>query len=296
MTDAPARPFAPDGTTRCFAVIGHPIAHSLSPAMHNAAFRALGWNAVYLALDVAPDRVPDALRGLAALGFGGVNVTVPHKEAVFRELARRDESARRAGAVNTVEFSADGPVGHSTDGEGFLRALREAFDRGPGGLDVFVLGAGGAGRTLALECARAGARAVTVSDIDAGRSGRLAAELRAVAPDARTAALDAADATSVQAAAAACGLVIQATPVGMNHGDPSPLPPEAFHAGALAFDLVYNLPETPFMRAAREGGAEAANGLGMLLHQGARSFEIWTGVEPPVDAMRAALEKAVYGC
>ncbi len=163
MTGAVATPFVPDGKTRTFAVIGHPIGHTLSPAMHNAAFRALGRNAVYLAFDIEPDRVIESLRAMAAMGFGGVNVTVPHKETVFRGLDRLDGSARRVGAVNTVQFTPEGMVGHSTDAEGFLRAMQEAFGRGPEGLGVFVLGAGGAGRTVALECARAGAASVAVS-------------------------------------------------------------------------------------------------------------------------------------
>lgn len=292
MTGAADTPFVPDGRTRTFAVIGHPIGHTLSPAMHNAAFRALGRNAVYLAYDIGPDRVLECLRAMAAMGFGGVNVTVPHKETVFRGLDRLDDSARRAGAVNTVQFTPEGMVGHSTDAEGFLRAMQEAFGRGPEGLDVFVLGAGGAGRTVALECARARAASVAVSDVDAARAERLAAELGEASPDVRAAAVAAAEAP---AAAAACGLVVQATPVGMKAGDASPLPPAAFGPGAMAFDLVYGVPETPFMRAARAGGARASNGLGMLLHQGARSFEIWTGVTPPVGVMRATLEKAVYG-
>ena len=289
---AAVQAFVPDGRTRPYAVIGHPIGHTLSPAMHNAAFRALERNAVYLAFDVDPDRVSGVLQAMAAMGFGGVNVTVPHKEIVFRSLERLDDSARRAGAVNTVQFTPEGLVGHSTDAEGFLRAMQEAFGRGPAGLDVFVLGAGGAGRTVALECARAGAASIRVSDVDAARAERLAAELCAAAPAVRAAVVAPAGAS---ASASACGLVVQATPVGMKPGDRPPLPPEAFGAGALAFDLVYGLPETPFMRAARQGGARASNGLGMLLHQGARSFEIWTGVTPPVEVMRAVLEKAVYG-
>jgi shikimate dehydrogenase len=292
VTDAASTPFVPDGKTRPYAVIGHPIGHTLSPAMHNAAFRALGRNAVYLALDIAPEDVTACLRAMSAMGFGGVNVTVPHKETVFRGLERLDDSARRAGAVNTVQFAPEGLVGYSTDGEGFLRAMREAFGRDPAGLAVFVLGAGGAGRTVALECARAGAASVTVSDVDAVRAERLAAEIGRASPGVRAASVAPAGAAR---AAAGCGLVVQATPVGMRAGDEAPLPPEAFGSGALAFDLVYGVPETPFMRAAAGAGAKASNGLGMLLHQGARSFEIWTGIAPPVDVMRAALEKAVYG-
>ncbi len=289
----PAVPsFQPDGRTQVFAVLGHPVGHSLSPAMHNAAFRALGRNALYVAFDVAPERWAGVLPALRALGCGGVNVTVPHKEAALRAMDRLDESARLAGAVNTVAFTADGLVGHNTDGWGFLRAAREAFGSGPAGRRLFVLGAGGAGRTVALAAARAGAAAVTVCDADRPRAERVAAEARAAAPQAEISIADPGD-----AGAAACGAewVIQCTPLGLRTEDPLPLPAEAFRAGQCVFDLIYMYPETPVMTAARAAGARAANGLDMLLYQGARAFEIWTGVEPPADIMRAALRKAVYG-
>ncbi|MCX7819471.1 MAG: shikimate dehydrogenase [Kiritimatiellae bacterium] len=282
----------PNAQTQLFAVLGHPVAHSLSPVMHNAALRELGLNAVYLAFDVRPEEVPAAIRGLAAIGCAGANVTVPLKEIAARCVVALDESAQRAGAVNTIRFTPEGPVGHSTDGEGFLRGVREAFDVSPRGLRVFVLGCGGAGRTVALECARAGAAAVTVCDAAEERAARLRAELRAAAPAVAVAAVPVAEAAR---AAAAAELIVQATPVGLHEGDLSPLPPEAFARGVLAYDLIYHRPVTPFMRAAESAGARAANGLGMLLHQGVRALELWTGRTAPVDVMRAALERAVYG-
>lgn len=285
-------PTGPNAATRWFAVLGHPISHSLSPVMHNAALRELGLNAVYLAFDVRPDDAPAAIRGLAALGCAGANVTVPLKEIAARSMARLDETARLAGAVNTIRFEPEGPVGYSTDGEGFLRGLHEAFDVTPAGRRVFVLGCGGAGRTVALECARAGAAAVTLCDAEAARAERLLGELRALAPKVEAAVVPTAGAVE---AARRAELIVQATPVGLHEGDPSPLPPEAFEPGALAYDLIYHRPVTPFMRAAEAAGARAANGLGMLLHQGARALEIWTGRAAPIGVMRAALERAVYG-
>ncbi len=282
-----------DGKTRIFAVLGHPVGHTLSPAMHNAAFEALGWNAAYVAFDIAPERLPAALPAFRDLGFGGVNITVPLKETAFRSLTRLDDSARLVGSVNTLQFDADGIIGHSTDAEGFLRARAEAFGGDVRGLSAFVLGAGGAGRALALALAREGARRIALADLDAARAERVAAEARALGVGAAIETV-AAEADRVKAARAA-DLVIQATTVGLRAEDPSPLPPEAFRPGQQAFDLIYQRPETPFVRAARAGGARAVNGLDMLLYQGVRSFEIWTGVRPPVDAMRSALRKAVYG-
>lgn len=273
------------GHTKPFAVLGHPIGHTLSPVMHNASIAALGLDAIYLAFDVHPDRLLEVLPAMQAMGFGGVNLTIPLKEVAFRGLQRLDESARLLGAVNTVQFTTDGIVGHCTDGHGFLKALEESSGRGVAGETVHILGTGGAGRAVALTCARAGAKAVSLFDTDAVRPANVAAEIRRQFP---------AVAVTIGGEAREADVVVQCTPVGMKKEDPSPLGPEAFRAGQRAFDLVYMYPETGFMAAARAGGATAANGLGMLLHQGARAFHIWTGVEPDIGAMRGALEKAVY--
>lgn len=281
------------GRTKVFAVLGHPIEHTLSPAMHNAAFTELGLDAVYVAFDVHPDDLPAVLKAMTTMKFGGANLTIPLKEVACRCLERLDDSARALGAVNTVKFDPQGPTGFNTDGQGFLRAFREAFGRGPSQLSVFILGAGGAGRAVALTLAGEGVLSIALADADRARAEKLRVELEtqyfiqdvtvARTPEEITRVCRAAD------------IVVQATPVGMKATDPSPLPAEAFRAGQFAFDLVYMYPETAFMRAARKGGAKAANGLGMLLHQGAYAFEIWTGVKPPLEPMRRVLEKSVYG-
>lgn len=283
------------GHTTPYAVLGHPIGHTLSPIMHNAAFRSLGLDAVYLAFDVAPERLAEVLPAMQAMGFGGVNLTVPLKETAFNALKDLDKSAKLAGAVNTVELLPGGALrGHSTDGAGFLLALAEAFDTDVAGKRILVVGAGGAGRTVAITCAMAQASAVLLADVEEARSVKVAEEIRGLAQGAE-AQVVAADPAGLSAAAEDSDIVVQATPVGMKRDDPSPLSAEAFHSGQLAFDLVYMYPETAFVKAAREGGAKATNGLGMLLHQGARAFTIWTGEGAAVNAMRAALEEAVYG-
>jgi len=282
-----------DGRTRIFAVFGHPVAHTLSPPMHNSALRALGMNARYVAFDVAPEALPGVLPALPAMGFGGINLTVPLKEVAFRSLARLDPSARCVGSVNTLQFSPEGLVGHSTDGYGFLRARAEAFGGDVRGAAVFVLGAGGAGRALALVLAGEDAGRIVLADLDRARAERVCAEARE--RGARTEFAVADTPAAQRAAARDADLVVNATTVGMRPDDPSPLPPEAFRPGQQAFDLVYQHAETAFLRAARAGGARAVNGLDMLLYQGVRSFAIWTGVEPPADVMRAVLRKAVYG-
>jgi shikimate dehydrogenase len=282
------------GHTRPFAVLGHPIGHTLSPVMHNAAFEALGWDAIYLAFDVKPDRLMNVLSAMRSMGFGGVNLTIPHKEIAFRGLEHLDESAQLLGAVNTVQFAEDGRmVGHNTDGFGFMRALEEAFGRGVEGDTVFVLGSGGAGRAVALMSAQCGARSVILSDLDVGRCQRVAEEIRLRFPnvEARVAMGE----HEQRAFAREADLVVHATPVGMKENEESLLKPDSFRPGQRAFDLIYHVACTVFMRAAKQGGAETANGLGMLLHQGARAFQIWTGVAPPIPEMRRALERAVYG-
>jgi len=227
------------GSTRCFAVLGHPIGHSLSPIMHNAAFAALGLDAVYLAFDVTPERLPMVLPVLQELGFGGVNLTIPLKETAYRFLSNLDESAQLLGAVNTIAFHAAGPVGHNTDGYGFLQSVSESFGGAVAGRSVFILGAGGAGRAIALTCAKAGVRSLA----DAAHvAPSLSVQLPAT-PD------------EVAAEARAADIIVQATPVGMKKDDASPLPPQAFRPGQWALDLIYQHTETAFLRAARTAGA-----------------------------------------
>ncbi len=274
--------------TKIFAVLGHPIGHTFSPAMHNAALAALKLDALYCAFDVAPEQLLSVLAAMRAMGLGGVNLTVPLKEVAFRGLTSLDASAQRLGAVNTIEFTADGMTGHNTDGYGFLKAHEEAFGRPLQGERVFVLGSGGAGRAVALMCGEAGAQSVTLADLELERCQKVAAEIRAAFP--ACAVQLAAGQAQWPAAIRASDLIVQATPVGMKAGDAALLQPGAFRAGQRLLDLIYWFPETIHMAVAKAGGAQTANGLGMLLHQGARAFEIWTKQPAPVAVMRAALE------
>jgi shikimate dehydrogenase len=282
------------GHTTIFAVLGHPIHHSLSPAMHNASLQSLGMDAVYAAFDVDPSRLMTVLPAMADMGFGGVNLTVPLKEVAFSGLKNLDDSARRLGAVNTVVFRPDGLKGYNTDDKGFLIAIEEAFSATPSDHSILVLGCGGAGRAVAITCAVQGARRLLLADVEEARTRRVADEIRALAPRVDITPLPA-DPGAWKAQAREADLVVQATPVGMKPDDKSLLDASAFRAGQLVFDLVYMYPETAFMKAARQAGAKASNGLSMLLHQGAYAFTIWTGRKADVAAMRHALEAAVYG-
>lgn len=277
------------GHTKPYAVLGHPIGHTLSPVMHNASILSLGLDAIYLAFDVHPDRLLEVLPAMQAMGFGGVNLTIPLKEVAFRGLKELDESARLLGAVNTVQFTDGGMIGHNTDGYGFLKAMEEAFGEALTGAKVFVLGCGGAGRAVALMCAGAGAAELMLAEVDEAKRTGVAAELKKLYPGVKVV-----HATGAAEDCRAADVVVQATPVGMKQTDAPLLGPDSFRAGQRAFDLIYMYPETVFMKQARLGGARTANGLGMLLHQGARAFAIWSGREPDVEAMRSALQRAVY--
>ncbi len=251
-------------------------------------------DAVYLAFDVSPEKLMQTLPVMAELGFAGINLTVPLKEVAFRGLADLDEAARRLGSVNTVICTPGGLKGFSTDGEGFLRAIREAFDLSVKGLSLFLLGCGGAGRAVAFACAVAGAGRLMLADADSTRLAGLEADLHALGLKTDISVVG----TEPQTWRRACReaeLVVHATPMGMHTGEPSVLPPDAFHSGQRVYDLIYMFPETVLMHSAREAGAQTSNGLGMLLHQGALSFSIWTGREAPVAVMRRVLEEAVYG-
>lgn len=277
-----------------FALLGHPVGHSLSPFMHNAAFKALGMNADYALFDVLPGDIPRTLDDLRKKNYGGVNVTIPHKEAACRFLAAKHaltDTAKLLQSVNTVVFRPDGTLlGDNTDAPGFLDALKEAFRASPRGKKILLMGCGGAGRALALTCAMQGAESILVADVNLAARRRLLLALRKAAPGLPVAGVSL---DRARTAARGCDLIIQATPVGMHAGDPSLLPPESFHKGQLVFDLIYNPAVTPLLAVAKAAGARTANGLGMLLHQGVRAFRLWTGRKPPVAIMRAALAKAL---
>lgn len=260
--------------------------------MHNAAFLELGLDAVYLAFDVAPEDLMRVLPAMRDMGFGGVNLTVPLKETAFNGLDLLDESANRARAVNTIEFLENGEIkGHTTDAKGFLLSIAEDLGMETvSGKKVFLLGTGGAGRTLAMQCADEGAAEVILADIDLDRAGQVKKEIT----ESTSSAASCIEQSDWDKAAAEADLVIQATPVGMKEEDKSLLGPSAFRSGQAVYDLVYMYPETDLLRTAREGGARISNGLGMLMHQGAWAFTIWTGKPAATEAMRAALEKAVY--
>ena len=268
----------PTSSTRFAGVIGWPVNHSLSPSMHNAAFRALDLDWAYLALPIHPDRVADAVRGLFAAGCSGLNVTIPHKQAVIDCCSSVSPAVEAIGAANTLIPDGDGGMtGDNTDAEGFLRALDEAAPLDLDGAEVLMIGAGGAARAVAFALRGRGAH-LRVSNRTEGK----AAALGEVVPFTRQAMED---------AAASAALVVNTTSLGMGTDVvPAELPLDSLGTSTVAYDLVYRSEPTPWLVAAALQGARVVDGAGMLLHQGAAAFRQWTGVEPPLDAMRAGLQ------
>ncbi len=280
------------GRTRLCGILGYPLDHTLSPPMHNAAFAALGLDWVYVPWPVAPDRLGEALQGLRALAnFAGANVTVPHKEAILPHLDALSDEARAVGAVNTIVREGDRFIGHTTDGAGLLGALAEAVGFRPQGARIVILGAGGAGRAAAFALGRAGAREVTILNRSLGRAQALAADLARALPGVPVMAFPLLDRPPGQILGSA-DLVINATSVGMRPGEPCPLDIAPCQPPTVAYDMIYNPAETVFLREARARGLRTANGLGMLVHQGAAAFALWTGRAAPVEVMRRAVALA----
>jgi shikimate dehydrogenase len=265
-------------TTKLAAVIGSPVEHSRSPAILNAAFEANELDWAFLAFTVEPGKVGAALDGVRALGIAGLSVTMPHKEAVAALVDRTSDDAAALGAVNCVVNDGGALVGHNTDGPGFIDALRigAAFD--PAGRRAAVIGAGGAARAIALALGRAGAADVAVVN----RTEEKAVVAAALA--------GAAGRVGTVADVGGADLVVNATPIGMLD-DGLPVDPVHLHQGQVVADAVYHPAITSLLAAAAERQAVTLGGLGMLVHQAAHSFRLWTGTEPPLRAMWAAAER-----
>jgi shikimate dehydrogenase len=273
------------GKTRLLALIGHPVEHSLSPAMHNASFAADGLDYVYVALDVKPDDLSLAVRGAAALGLRGFNVTMPHKRAILPLLDGMDEGARLSGAVNTVVVEDSTLRGYNTDGGGLVEACREA------GIDlagrrVLLLGAGGAAAAIALAFGGEGIGELRI----ANRSVEHAIELRDKLCGAGSKQASVYPPDALDQAAREVEVIVNATPLGMKDGDPLPLPVEHLDEARVVCDAVYRPGrDTCLIRKARERGARVVTGERMLLYQGVLAQQLWTGREPNVRAMDGAL-------
>jgi shikimate dehydrogenase len=314
-----------NAATRCCAVYGFPIRHSASPAMHNAAFAALGLNWRYLAFEVHPDNLRAAIAGAKAMQFAGLNLTVPHKVLALEMVDALDESAKTWGAVNTIRFEgriadgewrplrefvvppSGGPTqlaepsrkardgtpneirahGFNTDADGIAGSLREDLGLALPGAKVLLIGTGGAGQVAALRLALEKVSELFLFDFASAKAEAVAQEIRRRYPQVKV---------TVGFPKGPVDLLLNATPLGLKPGDASPVDEKQFplRQARAVYDMVYNPPETALLKAAKAAGCKTANGLGMLLRQGAKAFEIWTGKAAPLDVMRRALEAEVY--
>ena len=278
------------------SVFGDPVAHSASPPMHNAALEKCGIAARYGRLHIRPDELREALRLLVRNDFIGTNLTIPHKQAALPLMDEVDEHALKMGGVNTVVIDGGKLVGFNTDGPGIVRAIHADFGVDVRDLRVLILGAGGgAGRAIAVQCAIEGCERLVLVNRTFEKARDLAAELqpyfkepRVLGPVARLEAVPWQD-DALRFQLQHTDLVINASSVGLQHGDPSPLSATLLQPHLMVYDTIYTSAKTKLQHAAEEAGARSANGLSMLLHQGALSFGIWFDREAPLDAMRAAL-------
>ena len=270
------------GKTKIVGLFGYPVEHSLSPLMHNAAFRHLGLDYCYVTFLVHPALLKDAVNGIRALNLSGVNVTVPHKENVIQFLDEVSGEASFIGAVNTIKNDNGRLIGFNTDGKGFMKSLTEenviVKDK-----KVLIIGAGGASRAIGYHLCN-DASLVYLYDIDVERVESLKGHLNQLKGN-----VSVADHISIKNKdfISSLDIIINATPLGLKESDPSPLNTELLDKDHIVCDLIYK--ETPLLKEASKKGCKTVNGLGMLLWQGVIAFQIWTGIEPPAELMREAL-------
>ena len=277
------------------AVFGDPVAHSLSPQMQNAALKTCKIDMQYARFQISPDELQSALDLIRELNFVGVNLTTPHKIAASKLMDEIDDNVKRIGAINTVKIDNAKLRGYNTDGKGFARAVRQEFAVDLRDLRVMILGAGGAARAIALQCARENCERLVIANRAFATAQKLAEELReyfagprVLGPVPRLQAIPWEEA-AIRFQIAHLDLIVNATPLGLNRSDPSPIPARLLAPHLMVYDTVYHEGHTSFVSAAIEAGARVANGSAMLLYQGALAFEIWFEREAPIEAMRGAL-------
>jgi len=278
------------GKTAVYGIIGHPVKHSLSPLMQTEAFKEAGIDAVYVPFEVEPENLEEAVKGLRALSVKGFNVTVPHKERVTEFLDFLSQEAELLGAVNTVKNEDGELTGYNTDAEGFLRSLLEEGVE-PEGKRAVMFGAGGAARAVGYALLKGGVKFLNIVNRSFPKA-KAVAELLGKLGNVLVFPLKEG---TVETLLKDADIIVNTTSLGMKEGDPPLFDYSKIPEGITVVDIIYNPPETPLLKAAREKGCKTVNGLGMLVHQGAVAFEIWTGKKAPVEKMRQTLERELYG-
>ncbi|TRZ94902.1 shikimate dehydrogenase [bacterium] len=270
-----------------YGLLGYPVRHSFSPAMHNAAFKACAINAKYNLFETKPEELDYFLARLDQENILGLNVTIPYKEKIL-DFVRLDSASfylRQIRAVNTIVNENGVWKGFNTDIPGFSKHLREGFN--PLGKKVAILGAGGAARSVVYVLANSQAEEIAIFDIDKGKASNVTGMIKGLFPDLRIYVVDNIEGLGLKRK----DLLVNTTPVGMKESDPCLLSPGMIHENLFVYDLIYNPPETKLLRLARENGCRISNGLGMLLYQGMLAFEIWAGQTAPKEVMQQALLK-----
>ncbi len=275
---------------KCLGIFGHPLSHTMSPVMHNASARELRLPYRFMAFDVKPEDLKDAILGTRGMGFSGLCITIPHKVEVFKLIDQITEDAELIGAVNVVTYSKNGEMtGHNTDGIGWIKSLKEIGET-PKGKKCLILGAGGAARAIAVKLAQAKAEHISIRNRSSEKADELSQYIRSRIPGSN---IDGNGLQSLEEETKTFDLIINTTSVGMfdkNNRESTSLIEENWISGkSICSDAVYNPLETVFLKNAKRKGAKTLNGLGWLIHQGAFAWKLWTGTEMPIDAVRNAL-------
>lgn len=281
------------GRTKLVGVIGDPVEHSCSPQMHNAVFREMNMDYVYVPFHVKPEHLREAINGFKALNVVGINVTLPHKKAVLPMMDSISEEAGLIGAVNTLVFK-DGIVeGHNTDARGFIASLKESGISNLKGMKAVVLGAGGGAQAVVVGLAMEGVDRIII----ANRTKEKAVELAKSLSNKTKVMMEgiSLDDDRLKDYLSESNLLISTITASMDARIQLVVNPNWFHKELIVCDIVYTPPETKLLKSASERGLKTIGGMGMLVHQGAISFQLWTGVEPSIETMRQALINAVYG-
>jgi len=273
------------GKTKVYGLFGDPIAHSLSPAMQNHAFRHYEIDGAYVPFHVVPENLAAAVQSIRILGIAGVNVTIPHKETILPLLDQIDPATQLIGAVNTVVNRGGVLTGYNTDASGFIRALRDNLSFEPSGRKVVILGAGGACRAVVVALSFAGVDAIVVANRHPERAEKLVQHVKSHFPDIAYTATDY-DQPEYRQALTDTDLVVNATSVGLQGEDINFLPLEVVKSGAFIFDMIYSLSKTALIKRARQLNIPSDDGLGMLAAQGEDAFALWTGIQPAPGFMR----------
>ncbi len=277
-------------TTSLYGIFGHPVEHSLSPVMHNNGFSELDLDCVYVAFDILPSNIGEAVSAVRSLGISGVNVTIPHKQRIMAYLDEISSDAMLVGAVNTVSNVDGRLIGFNTDVGGFLRALKADLDFTPEGTKVFMVGAGGAARAVIVGLGRNYVSEVVIANRTLSKAEDLAKEFSDHFPKVEFKAVMLSDEERIKQNIVGSDIVINSSSAGMKRENSLDLPLYLLPKHAGIYDLVYDPTDTPLVKDAKKLGLKAHSGHSMLLYQGVEAFEIWTGLTAPVDTMKKALD------